>query len=260
VVAAASVNSTASTRRPADQMYAKGAQVLSSTLFRAVAAVVLGWAALGCQSTGSSANKGKPLTADEAFEKGQELPPTPRTMYASAKILAAQGRDAESETALRTLMRDHPKFSPAYNALAELQMRHRRVEDAQITLDAGLKIAPRDPILLNNLGMCRMTKNDFSGALAAYTKAASAAPDNARYRGNMAAALGMMGRYEESLALYQQILSTADAHYNVARLREARRVLLGAAAENDMTVRTVGEIGGFSAQPGEGAAASRPGP
>ena len=35
-------------------------------------------------------------------------------------------------------------------------------------------------------------------------------------------ALGMLGRYEEALAVYEQVVLPARAHYNVAVLAEAR--------------------------------------
>jgi hypothetical protein len=46
---------------------------------------------------------------------------------------------------------------------------------------------------------------------------------DARYRGNMALALGMLGRYEESLSLYQQVVSPSDAHFNLAVICDARK-------------------------------------
>ena len=39
---------------------------------------------------------------------------------------------------------------------------------------------------------------------------------------NMAVALGMMGRYPEALALYQQVLPAGEAHYNLGVLCDAR--------------------------------------
>ena len=42
------------------------------------------------------------------------------------------------------------------------------------------------------------------------------------YRGNVAMAVGMQGRYDEALTLYKQVLTPADAHYNLGVLCEAR--------------------------------------
>jgi tetratricopeptide (TPR) repeat protein len=62
-----------------------------------------------------------------------------------------------------------------------------------------------------------------------FMRAAEAAPENARYRANMATALGLLGRYEEALALFEQVVPPADAHRNLAVLCEARNDMSRAA-------------------------------
>jgi Flp pilus assembly protein TadD len=70
-----------------------------------------------------------------------------------------------------------------------------------------------------------MLRNDYIKALNLFTQAAGLAPGNARYRSNMAVALGMMGRDQEALALYEQVLPKTDAQYNLAVLCRARQGL-----------------------------------
>jgi len=159
---------------------------------------------------------------DVAFETGNSSRPTAETLYAMARILAAQGRGAECEAVLTRTIREYPRFMPAYCDLAEAQLRSHRTDDAIRTLEAGLRISPRDPILLNNIGMCWFLKGDYDKCLAMFTRAAGVVPQNARYRANMAMALGMQGRYEEALSLYKQVLPEADAHYNLGVLCESR--------------------------------------
>ena len=135
---------------------------------------------------------------------------------------AAQGRDREAERLLERIIEDFPKFLPAYSRLAELQMRARRFPDAAHTLSTGLKVSPGDPVLLNNLGMCRLLQKDYAAALDAFTRASQAAPDNLRYRSNRATALVLLGRREEALALYEQILPKEEAMENVQILDSIR--------------------------------------
>src|SRR5204862_6779098 len=87
----------------------------------------------------------------------------------------------------------------------------------------GLKISGKEPILHNDIGMCLVMKKNFAGALDRFTMAAAIAPHDARFRSNMAMAVGMLGRYEESLALYLQVLAPADAHFNLGVVCEARK-------------------------------------
>jgi len=54
--------------------------------------------------------------------------------------------------------------------------------------------------------------------------AAGTRPEYTKYRANMAVALGLIGREEESLALFSQVTSEDKANQNVAVLREARKM------------------------------------
>ena len=178
----------------------------------------------GCGSAGdkSVAASRDSTPADAEFERGADKPPTPRMLYAAARILVLQNRDGEAQNVLRRLIREYPRVLPAYCDLAELQMRHDHSDHAMVTLTAALNIDPKDPVLLNNLGMCHLLRDEPHKALERFMQASSAAPGSARYRSNMAAALGTLGRYEEALALYEQVIPSDEAHHNLSVLAQAR--------------------------------------
>jgi len=188
----------------------------------ALIAVVFLLGSYGCVAQPPTKVPTQNSPADDQFEAGVKRPPTAKTMYALAKILATQGRDAEAEIVLNRALRTDPRFLPAYCALAELQMRQRHVEKAMQIIRDGLKQAPSEPILINDLGMCQMVNGDPGAALTSFTCACGLAPDDHRYRTNMATALGLLGRYDEAMDLYLQVLSPTDAHYNLGVLCEAR--------------------------------------
>jgi Flp pilus assembly protein TadD len=160
--------------------------------------------------------------ADDEFAKGKDRPPTAETLHALARLCAADGQDNRCEQVLRQILTKYPTFMPAYVDLAELQVRQRRLDDALGTLEAASKISAHDPVVLNDQGMCRLIKGEYDKAFEAFSKASALQPNNSRYRGNMALALGMLGRYDESFSLYEQVLSPADAHANLAVLCAAR--------------------------------------
>ena len=139
-----------------------------------------------------------------------------------ADILATQGRDSECEYVLKRIIQDNPKFLPAYNNLAELQMRQGRTNAAIETLQHALRINPDDTVLLNNLGMCWIVRRDYENALKMFTKAAGLMPENMKYRANMAVALGLMGRDDESLSLFKHVLPEDEAIHNLSVLQKAR--------------------------------------
>lgn len=167
-------------------------------------------------SSYSSHNKDNSLLiASDSYE-----PPKAMTLYAMSRILVSQGKDDQGELVLARLIREFPEFIPAYCDLAELRMRQGRVDDAVEGLSRGLQVAPRDPILLNNSGVCSILKGDYEGALNSFTMAAEVVPHDDRYRANMALALGMLGRYEESLSLYEKVLEPESAHENIRIINE----------------------------------------
>jgi len=151
-----------------------------------------------------------------------DLPPTAKTLYATAEILAKQGRDSDCALVLRRTIQEYPDFFPAYNSLAQLQMRQNRTKEAIDTISMALCRRPEDPVLLNNLGVCWLVLRDYDKALEMFTKAHEARPQNAKYLANMAVALGLLGRYDESRSLYQQVLSKDEADHNLDVLRQAR--------------------------------------
>jgi len=178
----------------------------------------------GCsESAGSGQNTDWTMDKSELeFQSQANNPPTAKTLYTMADILATQGRDSECEYVLKRIIQDNPKFLPAYNSLAELQMRQGKTNTAIETLQHALAVNPDDTVLLNNLGMCWIVRRDYESALKMFTKAAGIMPENMKYRANMAVALGLMGRYEESLSLFKQVLPEDQASHNLSVLRDAR--------------------------------------
>ena len=190
-------------------------------LFTAVIGIIYNG---GCSENKKMQTKSysKQDAADSEFQKGADKPPTAKTLFSMAEILAAQGKDAECENILKQSITAYPDFVPAYNSLAELNMRQGRVNDAIVTITRGLQLNSRDTVLLNNLGMCWIVRRDYNKALDAFTEASGISPENAKYRANMAAALGLLGRYEESLSLFKQILPPKEAEHNLSVLRAVR--------------------------------------
>lgn len=188
--------------------------MIRHVFFAAAAAVVLGL--FGCapqQKADSSIKNNPPVSMEDPFDP--DRPPTPKTLYVMADILMTQGRDAQAEVLLKRIVAEDPQYFPAYNRLAELQIRQRRIPEAIAVLSSGLEVNPDDPVLLNNLGMCWLIRKEYSLALEYFTMAAGLAAENTRYRSNMATSLVLLGRRDEALALYEQILPKEEALENI---------------------------------------------
>jgi Flp pilus assembly protein TadD len=179
--------------------------------------------------------------APNSFELAVDRGPTVSTLHATARVMAAQGRDGECEIVLEKLIAEHPDFLPAYNELAELHMRNGSLLSAQAALEVGLQRAPEDATLLNNMGMTLLLQQRYESSLEYFTRATAVDPGDARSRANMATALGLLGRTDEALALFYQVLPPEDAHHNVAVLcrsiGDERRAELEFARASDPKLR-----------------------
>jgi Flp pilus assembly protein TadD len=204
-------------------IHSRSAAACGMRRFLAVTACLAMMALGGCsgQHRYGARFQPKPKEPQPEFDMRQDRPPTQKTLFTMADILAAQGKDRQCEFVLRRCIQEYPQFMPAYNSLAELLMRQGRVNEAVVVLAAALQIRPSDPVLLNNLGMCLMIHKDYEKSLEQFTQAAGLQPENKKYRANMATALGFLGRHEESLALLQQCLFDEQANHNAQVLREA---------------------------------------
>ena len=194
----------------------------------------------GCQKPlfGTGDSKQKPKTkaksdsqraAEKEPDQIEDRPATPKTMYAYARILFAQGQDGACDQLLAKIIAENPRLQPAYLLQAEVRMRAHRVDDAMVTLYSALRLFPRDDVILNDLGICFLMKSDCKNALAAFTAAAGLQPWNGRYRANMALSLGLMAREEESMSLYAMVLPPKDAQHNLSVVTSARGSYWGAA-------------------------------
>lgn len=184
---------------------------------------------LAVASLAGCSGGGARWAGDDGFDDAIDRPPTPRTLLMMSRLLNGEQRYSEAEYVLKGIVDDEPMYLPAWADLADLQLQMRRPGEAIATLEHALELAPGDPILRNNLGMTRLQGDDVMGALAEFERAAQADPHEARYQANYAMALGLAGRYEESLLAYIEVVSPAEALYNVGVLSESRGDMQSAA-------------------------------
>ncbi|MCE5325967.1 MAG: tetratricopeptide repeat protein [Planctomycetaceae bacterium] len=191
------------------------------------------WPAIfaGCNMPAQGGMNYDPEKDESEWVRGAKRPPSARTLLAMARILIAQGRDQKGQFVLDKIVQEYPQCSEAYVELAELHMRHRRVDVAITTLQQGLMNARNDPVLLNDLGVCWIFRTQYNAAETVFRQAAAAAPGNTRYQGNLAMAIAMQGRYEEALSIYTKILAQSDAHTNIAVIAQSRNDTLRAKRE-----------------------------
>lgn len=196
------------------------------TTLRLASLAALAVALAGCVSTSTSMQGigtfGQGGDAGN-FDAAGSRAPTIDSMHSMAKLCVSQGRDKEAEGVLHRVLEQQPDFLPAYEELAEIYLRAEMLDSAIAILNLGLTVSEKDAVLYNDLGMCQLLQKDYLAALDSFTAAAGLSPTDARCRANMAVTLGLLGRVDEALSLYLQVLPPADAHWNVAVLCDARK-------------------------------------
>lgn len=139
---------------------------------------------------------------------------------AYGKALAANGN---FDRALAVIRQANSPTSPdwrllsAEGAILDQTGRHA---DARAIYENGLRIAPEEPAILNNLALSHLLTNESTMA-EQFLRRASASPraDNQVYQ-NLALVLGMNGRMPEAEQILRQRFPTDVAEANVAYLRQ----------------------------------------
>lgn len=162
------------------------------------------------------------ITVNTPEGKQKFMAPLPATVYSMARLLESQGKHDEAEAMLRQLIAGHPSFMPAYQELAGSLVGRRQIDDALIVIGAGLKQSPRDPVLLNNAGMCELLRKDYSKALDSFKRAAQANPGDYRAQANLALTLAMQGEVPRARAIYMTFLTAEETEHNLQIIQKTK--------------------------------------
>lgn len=140
--------------------------------------------------------------------------------------LAREGRlqEAGEQFVAATRMRGEAKNSNPV-ALAELNLANyfagqNNLHEAIPHYEAGLKLEPDNPELLNGLGICYAMSGDMPNAAKQFTEALRINPNDTAAHGNLANALSAQNKIDEAIPHYMAALKNNSndyqAHFNLA--------------------------------------------
>ena len=138
---------------------------------------------------------------------------------AYAKALAAQGN---FEQALNVIDSSINPDSPSWQALnvkgAILDQMRRNTEARQV-YNQALLIAPNEAAIHANLGLSYAMTGDLPAAEQHLRSAVAGSNATSQIRQNLALVLGLQGRFDEALAIYQAELPPDQVEANMAYIR-----------------------------------------
>lgn len=184
------------------------------------------------------------LCARSADESDAAAPPSPAAglVYADYGLfLAASGDALGARQALITATQRDPRSSAIWGALGGLELSAGRTNDARPALIRAVTLAPHNHEASRQLQHLAKLPQDFAGALPQYDAALAERPGTFTLRYNRAYALTELGRVEEAVQAYQQVVrdwpDVAAARADLGALCVMRGDLPGAVREYEIAVK-----------------------
>lgn len=133
--------------------------------------------------------------------------------YYLAELEALKGNEAAAIAYLEKAVAANPYFPKAYRALGSLYEKEKDFVKAKLTYEQGLKYAPEDSTLLNNLAWVSLVHlADKPAAYVHIRKARSIAPDDPDIQDTHAWWYYLSADYSQSTALLKKIVEAYPDH------------------------------------------------
>jgi tetratricopeptide (TPR) repeat protein len=143
------------------------------------------------------------------------------------RSLDATGKTPEAILQFRRAYGIDPGAVSAYHAEASLHLRLGDCEGAIEAAQRGLRRLPENPVLLADIGVCRLRQDDLDGAIDYLQRALAGDPTMITARGNLAVALERKGLDREAAREYRKYIDMAPPGTLKLRAQEALERLTG---------------------------------
>jgi putative PEP-CTERM system TPR-repeat lipoprotein len=138
-----------------------------------------------------------------------------------AEAYMSIGKEAEAASAYKQVVKIVPGHVPALNNLAWLN-RDKAPRQAMDYAQQAYQLAPKDPFVLDTLGMLTLKNGDVSRAVSLLRDAVARSPADAQIQVHLATALIQQGRTAEAKKMLETVTSKAA---NTPATQEARKLL-----------------------------------
>jgi len=147
------------------------------------------------------------------------------SVYQKAAKDFQEGRVADAESALKSVLRDHPGDLSALSLMAVIFDSERNYSEAEEFYRSALQIAPRSPAILNNLGNHYLATGNLKKAKESFRRVVTIDPHHVN--ANLQLADMSVKRKDGAGALaYLNHLPTTDQGEPVAQMLKAQALIL----------------------------------
>ena len=130
----------------------------------------------------------------------------PRMLLARARDHHRAGRMAEAEECYQQIIESWPEAAKPRHLLGILYGQNARADDAVEQIAAAARLAPDNPIYVNDLGHALLAAHRHAEAAEAYRRAIELRPDFADAHFNLANLLRQQGKPREAIAAYRRAI------------------------------------------------------
>ncbi len=155
--------------------------------------------------------------AEQHYREAIRLNPKSAAAHSSlAKVLTFQNRMEEALGLYQQALQIDPKFAEAHKSLADVQYRLRHKSEAIAHYRLAIELDPAYPEACNNLANVLTVEGGMEAeALDLYMRAVKIKPDYVLARENLADMLLKVGRSDDAMREYQQVLVYQPDHARV---------------------------------------------
>jgi tetratricopeptide (TPR) repeat protein len=133
--------------------------------------------------------------------------------YAMARLEVVRANKHQAIAYLEQAIAANPAFTKSYRALGSLYEQERDYQQARTAYERGLRYAPEDPALLNNLAWVQMMPGgDKATAYVHIRKAVSLSPEDADLQDTLAWWYYLTQEYAQAITLLEKIVKAQPAH------------------------------------------------
>lgn len=141
----------------------------------------------------------------------------------AARQLEERGDLLAARKAYTAILQQHPRHAECLHRLAVVCTRLNDLNAAHSLYERALELSPENVTLLSDAGYARFLSRDYAQAEKFLRKATVLAPRDVRAHNNLAVVLGVTGRLDEALALFQKVNNPAHAWMHMAYIYQLRK-------------------------------------